>query len=408
MNESKKELSTIQKFAIIGGAIALFIIITIGFFYVFKNAEVELSVATIISVISGGIIVWIILSASGILREFSIKSPFFEMASKIDDVKKETEQVKSEVRWINNKIETMISNIVTRAEVTNIQGDYYESKGEFKALAQQAGLKPENVKRGLEIQPELKEEITQILNKISALEKVIGKSEFDSNYTLMRALYYERIKKYQKALELYKQILYHDDKDFYALFGAGLCLAKLNKYEDANYFFKKASEIRPEDPDVLTNIGNNYRRLNNFPEAIKYLEKAIDINPVEVRALANLCLIYHLEDNKNKLSEYAERVFKITPKELDENVDIGIVYSLLGEHRKAIKFYDKVIKVIENPYALYNKACAVALLDDKEQAIELLEKSISLDPHYKDSARRDEDRDLKNIRDHPKFRKLIE
>jgi tetratricopeptide (TPR) repeat protein len=99
---------------------------------------------------------------------------------------------------------------------------------------------------------------------------------------------------------------------------------------------------------------------------------------------------------------------------LDVNPDLGRAWQNLGtahlqakEYRKAIPAYEKALELRAGyPWAAaYNIACCHALLGEKKQALQWVEKSFALGFRRLHEAR--DDADLKALHDEPRFRELV-
>jgi len=96
------------------------------------------------------------------------------------------------------------------------------------------------------------------------------------------------------------------------------------------------------------------------------------------------------------------------PERLDIGIRIKLGNSLLedGQYDKAMEQYSIAIKKApNNEILLYNMACASSLKKEIDQAIEWLRKAI--DAGYDDANWMENDSDLDNIRDHPKYKQML-
>lgn len=85
---------------------------------------------------------------------------------------------------------------------------------------------------------------------------------------------------------------------------------------------------------------------------------------------------------------------------------LGMVRLSLQQFESAIEALQKNIALTNNPIAMYNVACAYARLNDKEKALEWLNKAVSngLPPGVNLA----EDADLANLREDPRFIELAD
>ncbi len=81
------------------------------------------------------------------------------------------------------------------------------------------------------------------------------------------------------------------------------------------------------------------------------------------------------------------------------------VQAKMGKLDEAIGSMTKGIEIVPNyPVSFYNRACYYCLKGDKANALADLEKAISMNPNYKESAVKDED--FKTLYEDEDFKKL--
>ena len=79
----------------------------------------------------------------------------------------------------------------------------------------------------------------------------------------------------------------------------------------------------------------------------------------------------------------------------------------LERYEEEITSYDKALEIKpDDPSVYYNKACAYALQNKIQLAIENLQQAINLDVKYKDMAKTNTDFD--SIRDNEQFQELLQ
>lgn len=440
MNEVKKELSTVQKVAIIGGAIALFVIITVGFFYVFQN-EVDNSIAIVMSVVSGGIVAWIILSVSGILKEFSIKGGIFEMSAKIkeeiDSVKKEVSETRIDMIEKFADIKLSVSNIQSVNSQNKLEVNLNQTKEELADTIADSGIPETKIEPDKKIPKEQMEKIDALMNRVKALEDSIDKPvKLSKSEMMKRANYYFYKGNFGKAKELYEKILDKDPENQSALFNLAYSLTDLGQYDNAIACYKKILELGSRDANVLNNIGVVYarkpdddealrwyhrslelkpndaltlaniskalRRKGKFDEAFEYLKKSLDVEPNNGSTLTSMANYYLYKRQFGKAKEYATKALSAG---LTEKIDQITVNLMLGNISTAVSLCDAILSKKPNDDAiLYNKACAMSLLNKKDEAIELLKKASEISPYWKISFKTDPDFD--NIRDDPRVKEF--
>jgi tetratricopeptide (TPR) repeat protein len=133
-----------------------------------------------------------------------------------------------------------------------------------------------------------------------------------------------------------------------------------------------AQESRADDFQTLLQRAQEKTRSKEQAEAAKLWAKVVELNPVEGRFWEQLARAYY--DSK--------------------------------DYKNSIAAYEKVLELrFGYPFtAVYNIACAQALMGDKEQALKSLEKS--LDMGFRDLNLVRTDTDFDSIRNDPRYKKL--
>ncbi len=113
--------------------------------------------------------------------------------------------------------------------------------------------------------------------------------------------------------------------------------------------------------------------------------------------------------NKQKLEEAAKAFEEVTKEEPNNGrawYMLGLSFHGLGKYEQAIEAFQKNIAIAQNPASMYNIACGYSHLNKKDKAFEWLEKAII--NGFAQFANLDADKDLDNIRDDARFKKMQE
>jgi adenylate cyclase len=154
----------------------------------------------------------------------------------------------------------------------------------------------------------------------------------------------------------------------------------LGQYERAAELFERAAEVRPEDYQALALAANMHEALGDTTrarelsrETIERATRALELNPQDSRAMTLLAGAYYTADNREAALEWIAKARAASP---------------------------------ENSGVMYNSACLYAKLGDTERALDLVEKAAALGSRNKRYYETDSDFD--SIRDHPRFKALID
>jgi tetratricopeptide (TPR) repeat protein len=145
------------------------------------------------------------------------------------------------------------------------------------------------------------------------------------------------------------------------------------KYNDALAAYNWSLELRPDDPTTLNNRGNTYFALKRYDEAFADFNRSLELRPDDPVTLYNR----------------------------------GTTYPHLGRYDEALADLNRSLELRPDyPATLYNLACLFSLWGKPNDALAYLEKAVGKDKKYRELAKTDED--FNNIRDDPRFKKLIE
>jgi len=355
MSEIKEPSLSHRIVAIIGGTGSF--IITVWVFFTIFSPIAEPNVSVVMSVISGVIVGWIVLSLSGVLKQFSLKSPFFEMTAnierKIDEVKKSNEKIESDVKSVNNRIDSVISNqmnvtmnpsfqlINNIKEINRTEEEIQRavSAGDIDNKIPTGKLEHE---KNISFSPELQNKLDKLILKQSELQNKLNDIDnfpLDIMKSIRNANYYYSTKDYEKSLKIFKRILRDEPNNVTALQNSASCYSKMEDYDKAVEFGKKAFDINPKDKNTLASFVYDLIRANKLEDANKISIKLTTAYP-----------------------EYA----------------IG----------------------------WFNKACGESLENKPKESIQSLKRAIELESKWKKKAK--EDDDFKNLKQVKEFKELVE
>lgn len=284
------------------------------------------------------------------------------LEEKIEDVKKETDRIQSNIHSLNNRIDSVITNqlTVSQNQSVAVYTGMQKEKGEiYKEFIDEIKpyLKPDTIELAKIIEPskekgesEKKIELPQnIIEKVDTLlardnelqelmKKYFAGYDIDVEKEIKKANYYFTREKYDKVIAIMNRVLEEEPDNVGALDYKAMSYSKLKNYEMAYETVKKLLELKQGDSRLWYNAGVYLHSLKREADAIAHYEKALSINP-----------------------------------------NLG--------------------------YAIYNLACSKSLMGEKNEALEHLRKAIEKDPKYKTMAK--DDVDFVSIKDDPEFKKLI-
>jgi adenylate cyclase len=187
-------------------------------------------------------------------------------------------------------------------------------------------------------------------------------------------------KRQEEAEQEYATAIRLDPKLFEAHYFQARAYFQEGRHEEAAKAFERAAAVRPEDFQTPSLVALAYDALGRKDEsgtarrrAVQIIEQHLDLNPDDARALylgaIDLCYL----GDRERSREWAERALSLDP---------------------------------DDPAVLYNVACAYVQLGLVEKALDCLERGTLNGAGHR--AWIENDPDLNAIRDHPRFRALLE
>jgi adenylate cyclase len=154
----------------------------------------------------------------------------------------------------------------------------------------------------------------------------------------------------------------------------------LGQYENAADLYCRAAEARPEDYQTLAlgalmfdHLGDQNRERELHERFIDRVKRALELNPDDARALCLGALVYLKLGDKNTGLAWLQRAQDASP---------------------------------DSSNVMYNAACFHSISGDLETALDCLERAADIGARNKRMW--ESDKDFENIKDHPRFRALLE
>jgi adenylate cyclase len=197
----------------------------------------------------------------------------------------------------------------------------------------------------------------------------------------------------------------------------GFALDLSDRPEEAVAEFEKAIALDPNSFEANYFYGRAAFGHGNFERAAAVFQRASEINPQDFSSLMMLAMTYRsldrVEDGKKAARtalERAEKDLALHPEDPRPAYSGGNVLIDLGEFERAREWIGRSLAIApDDILAQYNGACAYTRLGDIDAAFDLLERVVStrlaIGAWRKWIAH---DPDLDPLRDHPRFRKILD
>lgn len=193
----------------------------------------------------------------------------------------------------------------------------------------------------------------------------------------------------------------------------GLALSLGHRHEEAEKAFRKAQEINPKLFDAYYFHARHAFAQGKLEEAAELFEKAYDVRPEDYQAISLLAQVYRGLGREDKRADARRRTLVAVENYLAANPNDprALCFGSLnlfeeGEDEKGRRWLARAIETHpDDAMNLYNVACVYAHIGEPDNALDALEKSVGKGMAELDWMQNDSD--LDNLRDHPRFQKLL-
>jgi tetratricopeptide (TPR) repeat protein len=123
------------------------------------------------------------------------------------------------------------------------------------------------------------------------------------------------LKKFQKALEAYEEMMSLFVSDSEVLMLCGQCCLELNQSQKSLAYFRKALQSDPMNDEVLYNIGEVFLQHNDWKKAILYYKRAIQIEDQREEYYASMGIAYQQLNALDKAEYCFQEAVNLAPCE---------------------------------------------------------------------------------------------
>ncbi|MEA2116778.1 MAG: tetratricopeptide repeat protein [Thermodesulfobacteriota bacterium] len=159
---------------------------------------------------------------------------------------------------------------------------------------------------------------------------------------------------YERAVELYEQILVRFPDADLVLYNQGLALYQLNRFAEAASVFARAAEIRDDDADTWFNLGLALKQDSRYPEACRAYERALKLAPDDADIVFNLANCCREGGYPEQAAAYYDKLLNIEPEHVSGLNNFAYLCHLRGEHGRTEELYQRLLHLRpDHPGALH-------------------------------------------------------
>ena len=203
---------------------------------------------------------------------------------------------------------------------------------------------------------------------------------------LKDAVRHHKLKNFNKAKNLYEQIIKNDPKNIQAINLYSILLQQNGLLKDAIRVISKAIKINPTNPEILNNKAFFYSKLEKFFLALKYYLRINLLKPDDDKNINNIAITLNKINKENDAIYYFDKAIKINPKEYSYFFNKGNAYLKLLEYKRAIDCYTISISLNASHFkSFHNRAFAYEELLLLDESLRDYEQTIKLSPNFWES-----------------------
>jgi adenylate cyclase len=198
----------------------------------------------------------------------------------------------------------------------------------------------------------------------------------------------------------------------------GLALFTIGRHAEAEAEFEQALALDANSFEAHFFYGRNCFTQGQYDEAEALFRRAVSLAPADYRTWGFLQMIHVSQGRPGDAAEASRQGVLRVEKEIAAHPDNAsalcygaIMLAELGEVERALSWSSRAeIFAGDDVGVHYNLACAYAKLGQPERALDCLERQLSASAVYKgwSLSWMKQDSDLDSVRDHPRFRALVE
>lgn len=213
---------------------------------------------------------------------------------------------------------------------------------------------------------------------INILDQLTLEFPNDVECIFYKGVAYHNASDFKNAILNYNLIL-NLEKDRSTYLNKGLALIKLKKYNYAIENYKEALLIFKKDADLYCSIGLAHYNNGEHLEALNNYNISISLNPNNINALGNRGIVNHeLKKYEKAIHDYNE-VTRLDKNDIKAYINKALVFINIKKYEKAIENIDTAIELDPNRALLFIERGSInAKIGEIDNAFNDLNKAIEL------------------------------
>ncbi len=195
------------------------------------------------------------------------------------------------------------------------------------------------------------------------------------------AISYAKEKKFDQAIDTWRELLRLDPVNPYALHNLGAALSNTKRHQEALEAFQAAVNFAPGNAIFQASLGGAYMNLRRWDESLAVLNEAVRLDPTRG---ATYNMLGFLFDNTRRFEEALvvnKKAIEFAPENPANFHNLGLTYMKLGKAADAIPPLEQALKMAPTYLsARYHLSNALSKLRKYREAVDSYTKLLELDP----------------------------
>jgi serine/threonine protein kinase/Tfp pilus assembly protein PilF len=204
----------------------------------------------------------------------------------------------------------------------------------------------------------------------------------------------------------------HESAEAHASRGLAEALGK--NYQEAEKEFEAATRLNPQLYEAFYFYGRSCFAQGSMEKAAVLFRKASELDPADYQSLVQLEGCLRVLGRKEEARQVSDNAVRVVERHIQlQPGDARALYLgagmtlLLGDRDRALEWVHRALAIDpEETAVLYNVACTYTHLGKTDEALDLLEKAVRNGFGHKEWI--ENDPDFIPLRDHPRYRALIQ
>jgi Flp pilus assembly protein TadD len=214
----------------------------------------------------------------------------------------------------------------------------------------------------------------------AALETLAKASSGDAPALFALGIVLARIGQFDRAEQMFSQVLGQNPNDADALYNLGLAAARAGHLERSRGALETALKIRPNDIAILTKLGRVYATEENYPRAIPLLSEARKQAPRDPEVLLVLARTLDAAGYFRDAVLAYDDYLALRPNDEAARLDRALDYAEAGRPDEAIAELKRHITRFPKRADGYYRLALVTEQRDLAAALSLLNQALALEP----------------------------